>query len=77
MINIISQNGECILNYDNIAVIQCRGQYVHAYLVSGGQPIPIGFFATEERAKYVLNHLIADWLDCPDPDYTVYQVPEK
>lgn len=75
--NIISQNKECILNYDNIAVIQCRGQYVHAYLVSGGQPIPIGFFATEERAKCVLNEIIVGWLDCPDPNYTVFQIPEK
>lgn len=75
--NIISQNKECIINYDNVLAIQSRGQYIHAYPVGGGQPIAIGMFATEERAKYILNDIIAGWLDCPDPDYTVFQIPEK
>lgn len=75
--NIISQNKECIINYDNVLAIQSRGQYIHAYPVGGGRPIPIGMFDTEERAKCVLNEIIVGWLDCPDPDYTVFQVPEK
>lgn len=61
---IISQNGSCIVNYDNVVAISVQGRYIHAFSTSG-ENIPIGVYGDEKRAGDVLS-LIVDFIDDMD-----------
>lgn len=69
---IVSQNGSCIVNYDNVVAISVQGRYIHAYSTSG-ENIPIGVYADEDRAKEVLVSIV-EFLDEMDSVDVIHNV---
>ena len=58
--NIITQNGEVVLNYNNVIGVERNGKDIDAKLIDGYE-ITLATYQTEERAKEVLNiYKIAD-----------------
>ena len=54
--SILSQNRQCIINYDNMIAIQVHGQYIHCHSATQ-ETIPIGLYKSDERACEVLEEL--------------------
>lgn len=54
--SILSQNRQCIINYDNMIAVQVHGKYIHCHIFTK-ETIPIGLYKTEERACEVLEEL--------------------
>lgn len=58
--NIITQNGEVVLNYNNVIGVERNGKDIDAKLIDGYE-ITLATYQTEERAKEVFNfYKIAD-----------------
>ena len=71
---ILSQNGKCIVNYNNVVAIQSHGKYVQAHSVTG-DAIPIGLYENEDRADDVVDD-IAITIDRFSDD-VIYVMPEE
>ena len=70
---IVAQNRSVVVNYDNLVAVELRGNYIHAYPASGGNPIPIGVY-DDDRAKEVYADLVSK---AYPPDCFVMESPDN